>query len=336
MTIKLEQGSAITVFVEVKDGKSGRLRIYKIAYIADTVPESAPRIAFDKADNLIVIGIGNRNLKESNLARDVANDIIKGIGCNNSKSVKKHAFRLRKIDRIEFIGYGTIKKLTLSNHCYETNFFNAAEWLYENLTPEGKWPIQVEKELDNYPTLNPGWCSAMAQGHGLSVLVRAAQITGETRFWDAAKLALKPFTQDAKDGGVRNKFMNQYTWYEEYPFSDGLYVLNGFMYSMIGLYDLFTADGAPEELHFTAKEIFDLGFESLKQMLPLYDNGKGTNYDMRHYIKSIAPNRARWDYHVVHVHQLNLFKSIFKEETIFSEFAARWHGYINGHYADHN
>ena len=28
--------------------------------------------------------------------------------------------------------------------------------------------------------------------------------------------------------------MNQHTWYEEYPFSDGLYVLNGFMYSMIG------------------------------------------------------------------------------------------------------
>lgn len=43
--------------------------------------------------------------------------------------------------------------------------------------------------------LNPGWCSAMAQGHGISVLVRAAQITGETRFWDAAELALKPFTQ---------------------------------------------------------------------------------------------------------------------------------------------
>ena len=57
--------------------------------------------------------------------------------------------------------------------------------------------------------LQPGWCSAMAQGHGLSVLVRAAQITGESRFWKAAELALKPFTQNVKDGGVRNKFMNQ-------------------------------------------------------------------------------------------------------------------------------
>ena len=39
MTIKLEKGSAITVFAEVKNVKSGKLRTYKIAYIADTVPE---------------------------------------------------------------------------------------------------------------------------------------------------------------------------------------------------------------------------------------------------------------------------------------------------------
>ena len=68
-----------------------------------------------------MIGIGNRDDKESDFTRDVANDIIKGIGCNNSKSVRKHALRLRKIERIEFIGSGTIKKLTLSNHCYEVS-----------------------------------------------------------------------------------------------------------------------------------------------------------------------------------------------------------------------
>ena len=39
MTIKVEKGSAITVFAEVKDANSGKLRTYKIAYIADTVPE---------------------------------------------------------------------------------------------------------------------------------------------------------------------------------------------------------------------------------------------------------------------------------------------------------
>ena len=51
----------------------------------------------------------------------MANDIIKGIGCNNSKSVRKHSLRLRKIERIEFNGSGTVKKLTLSNHCYEVS-----------------------------------------------------------------------------------------------------------------------------------------------------------------------------------------------------------------------
>lgn len=56
-----------------------------------------------------MIGIDNRDDKESDFTRDVANDIIKGIGCNNSKSVRKHALRLRKIERIEFIGSGTIK-----------------------------------------------------------------------------------------------------------------------------------------------------------------------------------------------------------------------------------
>ena len=39
MTIKLEQGSAITVFAEVKDVKSGKLGTYKITYIANSVPE---------------------------------------------------------------------------------------------------------------------------------------------------------------------------------------------------------------------------------------------------------------------------------------------------------
>ena len=39
MTIKMEKGSAITVFAEVKDAKSGKSRTYKIAYIANAVPE---------------------------------------------------------------------------------------------------------------------------------------------------------------------------------------------------------------------------------------------------------------------------------------------------------
>jgi len=104
----------------------------------------------------------------------------------------------------------------------------------------------------------------MAQGHGLSVMVRAAQVTGQTRFWEAAHLALGPFKKDTTEGGVRNRFLNKYVWYEEYPFTEGLYVLNGFMYSLIGLYDLLSAEGAPPNIKLEAKELFDQGLESLK------------------------------------------------------------------------
>ena len=195
----------------------------------------------------------------------------------------------------------------------------------------------MEKELESYPTLQPGWSSAMAQGQGISVMVRAAQTTGEARFWKAAQKGLLPFHCMTTEGGVKNIFHNQFVWYEEYPFEEGLFVLNGFMYSLIGLYDLSSAKGAPAEAREEAKELFDQGIVSLKALLPLYDNGKGSNYDLQHVVKKVrGPNRARWDYHTVHIQQLNLFKSVFPNEPIFAEFAARWTGYLNGHYSDHN
>lgn len=177
----------------------------------------------------------------------------------------------------------------------------------------------------------------MAQGQAISVMVRAAQTTGEVRFWHAAQKALAPFHCLTSEGGVRNMFHERYVWYEEYPFEEGLFVLNGFMYSLIGLYDLSSASSAPQDARDEAKELFDEGIVSLKALLPLYDNGKGSNYDLQHVIKQVrGPNRARWDYHTVHIQQLNLFKSVFRGDAIFAEFAARWTGYLNGHYSDHN
>ena len=83
-------------------------------------------------------------------------------------------------------------------------------------------------------------------------------------------------------------FHERYVWYEEYPFEEGLFVLNGFMYSLIGLYDLSSASSAPQEARDEAKELFDEGIVSLKALLPLYDNGKGSNYDLQHVIKDGA------------------------------------------------
>jgi heparosan-N-sulfate-glucuronate 5-epimerase len=79
-------------------------------------------------------------------------------------------------------------------------------------------------------------------------------------------------------------------------------------------------------------------------------------YDLRHFSLGIAPNIARWDYHVTHVNQLLLLATI-DDDSVFSQVcrvafrqlmsmlsqlsfpfqtADRWRGYMNGKRAMHN
>ena len=64
----------------------------------------------------------------------------------------------------------------------------------------------------------------------------------------AAGHALKPFSQAPFDHtlakerpcGVRAHFLGQSAlpWYEEYPANPSVFVLNGFIFSLVGLFDL--------------------------------------------------------------------------------------------------
>lgn len=70
-------------------------------------------------------------------------------------------------------------------------------------------------------------------------------------------------------GGVRAVFMNSLVWYEEYPTVPSSFVLNGFIYSLLGLYDLSVVDGKASE----AAKLYNDGLQSLKAMVSLYDTG---------------------------------------------------------------
>ncbi|KAL1245360.1 D-glucuronyl C5-epimerase [Trichinella spiralis] len=58
-------------------------------------------------------------------------------------------------------------------------------------------------------------------------------------------------------------------------------------------------------------------------MLPLYDTGVGSLYDLRHVSLHGAPNVARWDYHAVHIFQLH-WLYIIEGDELFKETANRW------------
>jgi len=69
--------------------------------------------------------------------------------------------------------------------------------------------------------------------------------------------------------------------YEEYPTSPPSFVLNGFIYSLLGLYDLKAI--APYNYSIEANLLYEQGIKSLKKMLLLFDTGSGTSYDLRHF-----------------------------------------------------
>ena len=176
--------------------------------------------------------------------------------------------------------------------------------------------------------------SAMGQGHALSVLARAYHHSGgDTSYLKAALTGLRPFDVASSAGGVLASFLGHIPWYEEYPTQPASFVLNGFIYALLGLYDLSVV--APSTASQQAMQLFKQGMASLKQLLLLYDTGSGTTYDLRHFTLGTAPNLARWDYHATHVNQLLLLATI-DHDPLLTATAERWIGYMSGKRAAHN
>lgn len=124
-------------------------------------------------------------------------------------------------------------------------FFHGANWFVRNQDKSGGWPSHVvfNKDQKKYPKageLSPGWYGAMCQGQAISVLVRAYLTSGDKEYLAAAERAIGVFNISSADGGVKAAFMDKHVWYEEYPTIPSTFILNGFMYSLLGLYDLKT------------------------------------------------------------------------------------------------
>jgi heparosan-N-sulfate-glucuronate 5-epimerase len=127
----------------------------------------------------------------------------------------------------------------------------------------------------NWLQIRAPWSSALAQGHGASMMLRAFKLTNDERYLLSAKKALKSFSISTEKGGFLHYFSPGNCYYfEEYPkMPTG--VLNGFMSSLISIW----------ELQYWTKEnwIIDLwymGVESLEKMLPFYTNGWWSLYDL--------------------------------------------------------
>uniref|UniRef100_V9KEB4 heparosan-N-sulfate-glucuronate 5-epimerase n=1 Tax=Callorhinchus milii TaxID=7868 RepID=V9KEB4_CALMI len=320
--IKFLTNGSVSVMLETTE----KNQMFTIHYVTNT-----QLIAFKDGD--IYYGIGPRT-SWSTVTRDLVTDLKKGVGLSNTKAVKQTKIMPKKVVKLVAKGKGYIDNIIIATTAHMPAFFAASDWLVRNQDERGGWPIMVTRKLgEGFKSLDPGWYSAMAQGQAMSTLVRAYLLTKEQVYLNSALRAIAPYTLKSQDHGVKAVFMNKYDWYEEYPTSPSSFVLNGFIYSLLGLYDL--RETASEKVGQEANKLYERGMESLRAMLPLYDTGSGSIYDLRHFMLGTAPNLARWDYHTTHINQLQLLSTI-EDAPIFKEFMKRWKTYLKGGRAKHN
>lgn len=158
----------------------------------------------------------------------------------------------------------------------KAHFLRIADWFMNHRTDDNElgcyWLTDVPKPEYN---VHAPWKSAFAQSRGISVLLRAWQLTGKESYLQTATRALFPFTRDITSGGVSVDREKGETFYEEYVAAHPTRVLDGHVFCLFGLYDYVRAVPAATapEGHALALKLFNEGVEGLIRQLPQYDMG---------------------------------------------------------------
>ena len=170
-------------------------------------------------------------------------------------------------------------------------------------------------------TLKAPWSSAMAQGQAISLLARIYYISKDEKYLEAAKLAMKPLTVDVEDGGLCADFFG-YPYYEEYPTVPASYTLNGFMFTLVGLHDLYSITEDKQ-----AKKLYDDGIKTLDYCLPFYDSIGISLYHLGHLTDKNLPLHTSEKYHNIHIRLLRIINK-WENNATFMYYADKWEGYV--------
>ncbi|PCI59732.1 MAG: hypothetical protein COB35_10615 [Gammaproteobacteria bacterium] len=201
-------------------------------------------------------------------------------------------------------------------------FYINALWLRDNCiyTNYGFCSWRTEPEYAPYYT-GTDWSSAMAQGQAISVMISAYALTKDLSYLKVAQDAISAFLYPAEVKGVKSSWGND-VWYEEYTSNNPAHVLNGFIFSMAGLYD--AVDLLADE---SAKFAFDQGIIALKNKLDFYDVDFTSLYDVNDEQLRFANAKAKSldGYHELHILQLAWLYQVTQEPkflTMFTKFLA--------------
>lgn len=196
-------------------------------------------------------------------------------------------------------------------------------WLEDNCEDfEGALVWRNNYYLARYD-IESGWISSMYQGQIISLFLRYGQLTEqEETYIEKARLIFKFFEVPYEKGGVRRIDSKGLLWFEEYPSKEPSFVFNGYVYTLLGIYDLWRVTSDEK-----VKEEIDSCVETLKQSIHLYDNGYWSIYDQLK--KELA---TRYYHKNIHIPLAQILYKLTDEE-IFNFYNKRWKKQLNSNFS---
>jgi hypothetical protein len=170
----------------------------------------------------------------------------------------------------------------------------------------------------------PLWVSGLAQGTGIQAVSRAGQrlerIVGQpgrrAEATAVAREALGVF-RTAPPQGVRRE-IGAGAHYLIYSHSPRLYVLNGFLQSLVGLHDYAEISGDPE-----GAALFEEGAARAREEVPRYDTGAWS-----YYSRGSARSESSLGYHTLTRDFLDSLCDRLRDDPVFCVAETRFSAYL--------
>jgi heparosan-N-sulfate-glucuronate 5-epimerase len=201
-----------------------------------------------------------------------------------------------------------------------SKFLLAADWLCSHLEQNAQglavWNHHFDWEYRD--TLKAPWYSALAQGQGISLLLRACKESDDLRYLHAAERVLASFFKATWQGGVAFTDDRGDLWFEEYIVFPPTHILNGFIWAAWGVYDYAVATKDD-----SVRTLFSRAVQTLLRNLDHYDSGFWSLYERS---GTRLPMLASPFYHRLHIVQLRVMHRLTGEDA-FARVADRWEDY---------
>lgn len=177
---------------------------------------------------------------------------------------------------------------------------NCANWAVNNQDDNGGWITFDEAKNNKY--------SSMAQGEGISLLLRANLISNDKRFTEAAIKAKLLMIKDIQLGGTAS-FADKQIKLFEYP--EKPLILNGWIFSAWGLFDFYKYSHEKDDYQLWLNCV-----KSIVSNLSTFDLPYWSKYNNDKMVTSPF-------YHKLHIAQLNVMYDLTKIDE-FKYYAEKW------------